>query len=713
MTTKNKNIETAYQSGARTRTRTSDGKTSAGCGRIKRIHIANNYYTLKSSIPGIQIIYQAITEALQSDWFEQLADLSRHQIISMLRTFLAWVDDYSSQTDFPIDVLRDYETYRVNEMHVKPQSTGISLITTLIRTGLQNRNLRSNAISYLHSIINRCVLAVEDRNPDTISRFFTDCSWLKQFLSPEDNYSLESPKRLAESFSITIATTLFIILTEKQHLLDKTVKNPKSIRWPTEKSATKREAQDKWCLGLLSKYSNICNSKRIEDVLTELFILDFVETAHKDLFLEKWITKKKKERSSIRPILEGKRYNVIKTPELFHPDYIKGPSRLEQLLFVWLCAWLAIQPTDIYKLRRENFVITKKTNNSPATIQCVYYKGRSGGHQKTEILDANSIEAKAIILYLSYLSDNDPAPVVRISRTLPILSFDNHMSYSSRLHRLWTSSLLRPMLQKEILKRSSTFLFINAYNAMATHSEESMYAWDKRQRKSSLPSGVEKYRSSVKFPIPMKIFGLSAIKNTSVYARTDRYRSNDLINVNSHSPRTEHISYLTDSNQQWVNQYGRLTRLVMHDIADFVYKPNIDKSIDIARDLIFRTHCERHNPQKSLDTQYTNRAFCDSNGNMSLSDVLRCSDKLLVLETEETVVYMLHVVNEAKKNHKIATKHNPIFFEETVLPIAEWMDYILQHMMTPRVLKRGISQYESIKAILPELFIAELRGGDI
>ena len=110
---------------------------------------------------------------------------------------------------------------------------------------------------------------------------------------------------------------------------------------------------------------------------------------------------------------------------------------------------------------------------------------------------------------------------------------------------------------------------------------------------------------------PQSLFKGSHIKNSSVYSRTDQYRDEDLINTNSHSSLTEKLSYMTDANKEWVNQVGRILRMVLVDIEMHAFSPKFD---DNARTYTqFHSNC-RNFHRNSLEMHDIPIGYCQKYG---------------------------------------------------------------------------------------------------
>jgi hypothetical protein len=81
------------------------------------------------------------------------------------------------------------------------------------------------------------------------------------------------------------------------------------------------------------------------------------------------------------------------------------------------------------------------------------------------------------------------------------------------------------------------------------------------------------------------------------------------------------------------------------------------------------------------------------------------------VDTVETVVNMLHFITETERQLDSLANNALAFFEQTILPTAEWMQTLLEEKLSPKVVRQGKSSYSEIRNILPPLFQNELKGG--
>lgn len=678
---------------------------------LNRVILKGKFYELNSTNDYANYIYQSISVALKSDWYQSVTEFTQRQISTSLKFFILWLNEQKINDSNKYSILKEFETHRVNIIGVKPQSTGLNSIITLIKQGMNEIDFDNEIYVYLNTLILRTNISKFDPPiPDTLTNFFSSISWLRNEIGDDNFQKLESPKRLINSFSVTIATILFHILNIKQEAKS-TLKHDDLIK--NDETLNNRANRQIYTGNLFAKLSKFDNNFQPVGHLTELMILDFVPKKN----IEKLSILSQK--GFFNPHNDY-RYNLNKNqiftkPNIFSPGAWEAPSEIEQVLFAWLCAWQTIQPYDVAKLKKNDFIITRNNQGRTVSVQCTYYKGRSGRKQEPPMLDSRQIEAKAIISYLDYFPNSKTHLIDSINIAHIQLTF-GRLSITERLINLINCQAINELIFSNLWKRRANPIFIKSFIALNNKKEFTFIKWiNKLKIIETKKSGftINEYKKSTLFPLPAKFFGLNAIKNTAVHANTDRYREADLINQNSHTSETEKTSYLTDANKDWVNQNGRITRLVLHDIEKYVYKPNLDQARKDAHEMSLRTKVIKVLDEGISDS---NKVKINSIGQVNYSKEIYIAndadaDEIIVLDTEETVVTMLHYINEAVAKQSLLMGDAITYFERTVLPTVEWMEYILTCKLSAPVIKQGNKKYEEIKNILPQLFLNEIRGG--
>lgn len=673
----------------------------------KRIELDGTHIELKNDSDEAQHIFSVIWSALNSDWYKNSSARSRTHYKKMLKAFISWLNDQVIDIGKRHLVLKDYESWRVNIVKVQPQSTGLGFIITILKNGVNSDHVDNEAVKYVKQLIrNTEISKYAERKQDTLTSFFASMPWLREHLGERDYLKMESPKVLMGSFSIVVATTLLFIIDQRK-LARKSLPNPQQFL--NQNYLQKRSRDLSFCRNLILELGKFNADFQPANPLTELLLADFVPLERReDLMLR--LKMSKNNRLATRAYNSG--LNLSIEPIIFSPETWESHSVIEQYLCAWLCAWQAVQPTDIAKLKRNNFTINKNEHGKPITIQCTYYKSRSQREHSPPMLNANQIEAKALIAYLDNLPEHNSELFSHNICNIPNLNYSD-TCIPGRIFRLFQSFTLGKLINENLVIHERSSLFLKAYNAIAVHHELPYDKWVARYKKQENDVSVKKYRQTIKNALPTQHFGLNAVKNSSVHARTDKYRDGDLINQNSHTSLTEKISYLTDSNKDWVNQNGRITRLVMKDIESYVYRPNLDAAMHSAYEKILRTRVidvlADGITEKSL-IQINTIGIVDTRNSAVEIPEFDYTD-IIVLNSSETVVAMLHYIGETERQSNRLINNALDYFERTVLPNVEWMERLLKGgYLSAEVIKQGQSVYELIKINLPELFTNELHG---
>ncbi len=643
-----------------------------------------------------QHIYKTITVALTADWYTNQTDTSQFLINQVVASFFEWLNTYNITQDNCYKLLKLYESKRTNDDNVKPQSSGVRLLMTILNRGSYAAKFEKKSINYIQGLLKSTTLSISDETiPVTLTAFFSSMPWLRNVIGEEYYLKLGSPKRLIGSFSVTIAVTLlFIIETKKQAQLQ--LKNSSELH--TSCGKTPRVIESGYVTNLIAKLGSLDELGQPSDDLTRLIIADSMPLGEQENLLLIWKSFERGQKFT-RPLRD-----VFTTCHILAEKYWVKPSPLEQILFSWLCAILMVQSNDIVKLRRNNFSIQRNQHGRPVAIQCSYYKGRSARQHTPPMLEASSIEGMAMLAYLDCVDSTS----VLVSEAPQVTALGtSSVTITNRLLRLWSDKALDARIRKQLVQRKCSPLFLLAYKSMFATDTESFSVW-----RSKNTGGIDAYKKNVLRPLPPKLFNLSAIKNSAVHARSDRYREGDLVNQNSHSSVTESIHYLTDANKDWIDQNGRISRLVLNDIEHYAYRPNLDAAIQQIQENVLRTRVFSV-LDAGIDSENEVRINSLGQvdfGNDEIEDFNIDADSIIVLDTAETVIIMLHYMNEAKRLKDTLIVNALPFFDRTVLPTVEWMHIIMSTMSSASV-QKGDKEYNKIQEWLPPLFTNELNGG--
>ena len=258
-------------------------------------------------------------------------------------------------------------------------------------------------------------------------------------------------------------------------------------------------------------------------------------------------------------------------------------------------------------------------------------------------------------------------------------------SVGSFLLKLWKLPSFRQRLELELQQAEATPLFLHAMLALEL-GDESASQFSARTGKSR-----DEYRLLTSKLLPAKLFTLTHIKNTAVHAGSDSYRSSDLINHHSHTSLTEKISYLTDQNKEWVNQAGRITRLVINDLQNVVFQPSIESIIKSVNDLELRTQISQATHTNDIVTYLMHGKPIQSESDSTI----------LVLDTNATAIFFIHYITQAEALLPKLLEVRPDFVERTLIVKIEWMTRTLTRMQTAAAAKKI---YKNLAGHLAPLF---------
>ncbi|WP_286294913.1 hypothetical protein [Vibrio apostichopi] len=667
-----------------------------------RLVLDDKVYPLDNPHQDAKSIYHTIHTALLSDWWsESLREATQANHKCTLGTFLNWLSDHQLTEGNRFDVLNDYQAFRVNEANVKPQSTGAGNLLILLQTGCDHGELEGQ-YRYIETLIDSTkVLEPEDRIPDTLTGWFSQMDWLRTIVGDDDWLAMESPKRLMESFSVTIASTLLWVQKIRSAIRALVKKNP-NLATIGENLHNKSGRNAHYCRELLILASR---DPALPAGTLDLLLADFAPPTEHEYCRS---TLQAGKSVSLKLRIDGLYKPVFFQSTLFALENIDSPSEIESHLAAWLCAWQTVQAADIQKLKPHHFTVHTNKQGRPISLQCNYYKGRSGRSQEPPVLDAQQIEFKALIKFLNTWSCDNKRLLSNFQTRTHYSPNSEYISLSRSLVRIWTITTISREIQTELNTRKASDRFRRLFMAIARHGGKAFDPWGKRQKKLKQPNSVKAYHASAARPLPPLLFGASAIKTSAVQARSDQYRDGDFVNVNSHSAATEKMHYMTDQNKEWVNQNGRITRIVLNDIENHAYKPNLDLAVISARERRLQTKVMQLAPGQSVRINPLGEPLTPS---PSDAGMVGEADEYIVWDTPETVVCFLHYLAEAERQSNPLIAHALPFFERTVLPTAEWMSSLLNNDLSPQTVRDGRQQYDQLRGVLPALFNNQLHGG--
>lgn len=637
--------------------------------------------TLKTKNKYHRIIFNACAVGFQSDWFAGLSDRSKPTYFDSVRYYFDWINEsgYNTIDKARYETLKAFEAYWLNDRELK--SSPLSLINKVILECLGSPTISDSDHGFLQTLLSLSKSAKRpEPEPVTLSNWF-DLPWLRAIIGEQAYLQLESPRLLFMSFRVTIATTLLYLLEQRQHWQQSSAIafDTSCINW-----------QYNWNRIVLERDGKFNKQGEPEDEFSQLLWLDLVTQPGQEALKAK-IKETGLHNLASQFIYPNKKICPWQKPVFFLPDYQTRYSYVEELLCAWLVACEAIQPTDIPKLKTNNYHHERNSVGRLIAMECSYYKGRSGTFKQPAILMGSDPWTRAMDWYMNGL----PEPAlfktrITVSNAFSISTFRHNAlcrhNAVSLLINIWKLPSFQKKLDSELQRTKATPLFLHAMLALE-HGDEGYPLFQKRTKK-----GANEYRATMSRPLPTCLFTLTHIKNTAVHAGTDAYREADLINHHSHTSLTEKTSYLTDQNKEWVNQAGRITRLVLHDLQNVVFQPSITAIEQSVYDLNLRTRISAATQSDDIITHSMQSSVIESESDSTI----------VVSDTSDTALYFIHYITQAEKLLPKLLAVRPDWVERELIVQVEWMTRTLTRMRTTATAQKT---YKKLAVHLPPLFV--------
>lgn len=624
---------------------------------------------LTSSNQYHQIIFSSINQAAKSNWYACMTSKTRRTYQYYTTCFVDWINDKDQgrTSSNRYQCLDDFAAFRIRECEVK--HSGVMHIKTLIKQGLEESSLGDEDQYFLRHLLK---ISKKTRMPEKESYTLTEwfnIPWIREIIGEKKYLQLESPARLLLSFRVSIAVTLLYILEARDQWKKRVPHFP-----------TPRDDPRWWAFSnphILNKFGEFTTEGNPTDALTHLLWIDYV-------IPKKSGDLKEKIKSSDNFIFPTA-FKFWQQPVVFKQTFPELYSSVEQRLASWLAACDAVQPQDIPKLKTSNYAMEFNGNGRLLMLQCMYYKGRSGNYKHTQTMTGSDIWTQALYRYINALQPGEQLFTTNVLSALTIPSLGEKAKVNTEfkfLFHLWKSPELRSRLDKALSQAHASNLFIDAILAFENGGESFGTARLK----------ISEYLKHIEKPLPPFLFKLSHIKTTAVHANSDAYRDSDLINHHSHTSETEKHNYLTDANKDWVNQCGRITRLVLHDLQNVVYQPSVSRVKTAVNDAEIRTKLIQ--AAGSDDVQI-------SNAKQNFLNEVFDDQEIIVVDTIDTALFFIHYLEQAESALPRLLSIRPDFVQRTLLVHIEWMTRTLQRMQSAKKAKK---QYAIYKDHLPPMF---------
>lgn len=627
--------------------------------------------------------------------------------------------------------LKDYEAWRVSKDLVKTQSTGLSAFKLMIEDALAlqafNKTLTDYEREYLVTLASTPVAPRDKADAVNLNQWFSQHTWLRRDdigIGHELYTRLGSPKALMNSFRITIESALLYLQTCKDALVDSfrlAGVTPEDI--PTFSEIAIPDVKTKQYY-LMTARAEILNRLRqklvplIDDIPHLKQALELVVFAEalpqfrKEIFEKLIANTPITATSNTRPsgFFTTKRdaglFNVGFLNQLaLHAASSPGNDVMpvsisESLLFNYLMAYQTVQASDISRLTLRNFKFVKRISGAITHIECDYFKSRSNNNvHKVETLKTKDDIGKSVLRYILDVTalrtqDKKLAPVFKAETC-------NNFNLTGLLCLAFTKTELWHVINEKHQTQRVAPVFPNAIGAMLCNG----VTYSSAQNAKTLREDI----------LPQEFFSAAHIKTSAVYASSYTFDPTSLINPRSHTNETERAHYLVDTNQEWQNNCGLVTRTVMRDLYVNVFKASeSDKQLFESE----FTKAVEHIKTRANDvlrclkvvTQQTS-GHADELGFVSTVEQIDSDlpDTIYIQDSPETVMKLKHFLAQLQEKHSLLQKCAPEFLFFTALPTAEWIESLFDNKRFSKVsLEKGQDIYEKYQSHLPLHFTAQL-----
>lgn len=675
------------------------------------------------------LIFKAIIASYNYSFFDEFAAPTIKTIFSgVAHFFVEWLNDADIKN--PYMVLKEYELYRFDKLNNHGGSSAIIKVRTILFHAIYRSNelkavIDTEQLQYLHEIYKTKAVPNSNKKQISIASYFGQLDWLRDDNLGVGNQLYEtiaSPKITIRSLRAT-ASVLIMELYEAKLALKSFFmacgfsRHDFELTGPLKHPVySKRAFTGNAIYYLLLKYhrktvqdpklrkalilvllSNVSNK---ENFLKVLPALESEIELHKIFFSNKgklglsFLGKCFSISEASNTLFElGKLSLLCQTGNTF------PISNIENLMFAWLMASLVVQPSDISKLNNNSFRYLK-VGSRVTHLECEYFKGRANSIHQTNTLSTKSVTGKAVYCYISQHSDG----------YLVDLSFNNgRMSHG--LNSIM--GVLSELLSIDFIREATKNAHLNSGNVPIVIPEVLIKLVQNiiRSRSEYDVSTSKVAEERVKPVVNKNLFTLQAIKNSAVHAFSDPYTLHYLINRNSHTNKTEKLSYLNEDNEEWLNASGRITRNVMIDLINNVFNLSLDEINDdgaesnkayFNSEFLGVTDCISTKSQEML--MRLKVVTQQEKGKISEVGVLSLPNKnqsddfpyLYVLDSPITVFKMKNYLYEFELNYKKLLCVNPDFLYKTALPTVEWISYVLSIFTKSSVIE-GNKMFKEMK----------------
>lgn len=659
-----------------------------------------------------------------------------------LHTFTNTLTDYLNQYEFKsekeINFFKDFEANRINTDKVKPKSTGLDSLLRWLKSASEFHHFNINSTWQTHfidSVFEIKVLRNNEVEQKTLPDWFGYSTWLREddVGVGHDLYArLASPKALMISFITTITVQLNEIQSAKAALIDFFKANnvqpsdfllisKKAYQTDSEFTLKQYQAinvaliklQALYHLNLSTNDANGYLKLALQLVIRECVRDRYFEIVERRFFANEQLIIYKKSNGIPYPLSKISSHEALFSLRFLNQLAIYAQSRDdqttdkpktvgEQTIFAWLMAYQTVQPSDVEKLKLKDFRFVCRNNGRITHIDLEYFKGRANSIHQVRTLEINTLLGQVVLAYiqdLSYVTVEDKEKAL-IAKTNTGLTAITKLFESCDLE-------IKASIERHLTKENASSVFIESMLKILRNGI----------RRDFRKQNISNYNKTCKRRVQKGCFSLTAIKNSSVHARSDTFTPTQLINYHSHSDAVERKSYLSESNLEWLNRSGLITRAVMNDMTTNLFRAS-DK--DRAEFISEFTQAAETIKAKKNNTLARMKLITEKSDGQIIDDLGFVKkppstegdmpDTIYLLDTPETIVKLLHYRAEAQRLHYLLASSAPEFLLFTVLPTAEWIEELFdQKSFSKSSTDKGQALYKQFKNHLSPLFHSQLR----
>jgi hypothetical protein len=683
-----------------------------------------------------KLVFSIIYTAFYRNFIlDDLAKTGKDVVRAFAPFIVKYLNDYEFIEGKEINFFKDYETYRINTDGVKPANTGLKRLLPWVKLCSEFNLFRVDSArekNFIKSAEDLKALRDSDDDVDqhTLTEWFAYSTWLRRDdvgVGHELYSKLASPKALVNSFVATISVGLSEIQLAKEALIRFFKANniepsifPLVIRKETlgekEYVRASKTASKESLNKLREIYHNNPSTDKDDKHLTlaiRLIIRGFVVNDNVDFYTQrffdnKYLTQNKNEGYRVIQGMTIENNSIFFGRNFLHELAVyavssqnsdQPKSLAEQLIFSWLMAYQTVQTSDIKKLKLNDFKFVKRNNGRVSHIDLEYFKGRADTVHQVKTLETNTLLGAVVLKYLDGFADTKkPHKVSIIDASLgPGVRYLDVLFYA-------LNDEMSERVNENLTKENASNVFIKSIVTIF---------------KNGIPikrgQPREEYNQNCALRIKQNVFGLSAIKNSSIHSRTDTFTPTQLLNYHSHSDDTEDLHYRSASNEEWRNNAGLITRAVMQDLSTNLFRASeteravFNSEFTQALEIIENKKNDTLAQMKLITGKHEGKLNHLGLIKKPQLDEDDSPDTIYLLDTPETVVKLLHYQDEVKSKHHLLAESASEFLFFTVLPTTEWIEELFdKKQFTKESMTDGKKLYKQYGNQLPPLFQTQI-----